>query len=153
VRGPRAPLLELADVAAVFTTYASCMTEALLLSSGRGYKLTPRSRGVEHYHASAARGRGVIIAAAHTAGWEVAGPVVAGVHPGDVVVVMQRERDDQARAIQDEARSRSGVKVVHIGDSAFDALTLLGHLRRRAVVAMQIDRVPPGVRGRDVRFF
>src|SRR5262245_55914990 len=37
VHGTRAPLVELADVAAVFTTYASCMTEALLLSSGRGY--------------------------------------------------------------------------------------------------------------------
>jgi len=153
VCGRRAAVAELADVAAVFTTYASCLTEALLLASGRGYKLTPRSRGVEHYHACASRGRGVIIATAHTAGWEVAGPVLSGVHPGDVVVVMQRERDDQARAIHDQARSRAGVKVVHIGESAFDALTLLGHLRRRAVVAIQIDRMPPGMRGRDVHFF
>src|SRR6185503_18749212 len=153
VRGPRSPLVELADVAAVFTTYASCLTEALLLASGRGYKLVPRSRGVEHYHACAAKGRGVIIATAHTGGWEVAGPVLSGVHPGEVVVVMQRERDALARKIQDEARSRAGVKVVHIGESAFDALALLGHLRRRSVVAIQIDRVPPGVRGRQVRFF
>src|SRR5262249_23158925 len=31
-------------------------------------------------------------------------------------------------------------------------LPLLSHLRRRAVVAMQIDRVPPGVRSRPVSF-
>src|SRR5262245_59480618 len=152
VLGPRPPLTELIDVAAVFSTYASCLTEALLLGSRRDYKLLSRSRGVEHYHACAAKGRGVIVAAAHTAGWEIAGPVLSGVHPSDVVIVMQRERDERARAIQDEARSRAGVKVVHIGDSPLDALELLGHLRRRAVVAIQIDRVPPGMRSREVTF-
>ena len=153
ILGPRPAVEELRDVAAVFTTYASCLTEALLLGSDRGYQLKSRSVGVERYHACAAEGRGVIIATAHTGGWEVAGPVLSGVHKGEVVVVMQRERDERARAIQDEARSRAGVKVVHIGESAFDALTLLGHLRRKAVVAMQIDRVPPTMRSRTVRFF
>ena len=153
ILGPRPAARELRDVAAVFTTYASCLTEALLLGSDRGYQLKSRSVGVERYHACAAEGRGVIIATAHTGGWEVSGPVLSGVHKGEVVVVMQRERDERARAIQDEARSRAGVKVVHIGESAFDALTLLGHLRRKAVVAMQIDRVPPTMRSRTVRFF
>jgi len=153
ILGKRPAIDELRDVAAVFTNYASCLTEALLLGSERGYELSSRSVGVERYHACAAEGRGVIIATAHTGGWEVAGPVLSGVHKGEVVVVMQRERDERARAIQDQARSRAGVKVVHIGESAFDALTLLGHLRRQAVVAMQIDRVPPTMRSRTVRFF
>jgi phosphatidylinositol dimannoside acyltransferase len=146
-------LLELVEVATVFANYASCLTEALLLGSDRGYKLTSQSRGVDNYYASAAEGRGVIIATAHTGGWEVAGPVLSNVHPADVVVVMQRERDPRARAIQDEARARAGVKVVHVGDSPFDALALIGHLRKRSVVAMQIDRVPPGVRRRNVSLF
>jgi KDO2-lipid IV(A) lauroyltransferase len=153
ILGKRSTIDELRDVAAVFTNYASCLTEALLLGSERGYELRSRSVGVERYHACAAEGRGVIIATAHTGGWEVAGPVLSGVHKGEVVVVMQRERDERARAIQDQARSRAGVKVVHIGESAFDALTLLGHLRRGAVVAMQIDRVPPTMRSRTARFF
>ena len=153
VVGTRSPLREMVDVAAVFSNYASCLTEALLLGSHRGYKLTSRTRGVDHYFQSASEGRGVIIATAHTGGWEVAGPVLSNVHPADVVVVMQRERDPRARAIQDEARARAGVKVVHVGESPLDALALLGHLKRRSVVAMQIDRVPPGVRSRSVPLF
>lgn len=153
VLGERDRLTEARQIGAVFSCYASCLTEALLLSSGRGYEIAPSARGVEHWHDCSADGRGVIIATAHTAGWEVAGPVLRGVHPHDVVVVMRRERDEGARLIHDQARQRAGVKVVHIGDDPMDALTLLGHLRRRAVVAMQIDRVPPGVRSRTVSLF
>lgn len=152
ILGARGPLEELVDTAAVFTNYAQCLTEALLLASQRGYRLTSRGRGVEHYFRSAAEGKGVIIATAHTAGWEIAGPVLSGVHPADVVVVMQRERDQRARALQDEARARAGVKVLHVGDSPLDALGLVAHLRRRSVIALQIDRVPPGIRSRTVRF-
>lgn len=150
--GERPPLVELRDVAAVFATYASCLTEGLLLGSGRGYKLTSHAPGVEHYLACAAEGRGVIIATAHTGGWEVAGPMLSEVHPAEVVIVMRRERDPRARAIQDEARLRAGVKVVHIGDSPFDALPLLRYLKGGAVVAMQIDRAYPGMRKRKVSF-
>jgi len=153
VLGERDRFTEARQVAAVFSCYASCLTEALLLSSGRGYEIASSAQGVENWHDCSADGRGVIIATAHTAGWEVAGPVLRGVHAHDVVVVMRRERDEGARLIHDEARQRAGVKVVHIGDDPMDALTLLGHLRRRAVVAMQVDRVPPGVRSRTVSLF
>src|SRR5690606_39326217 len=68
------------------------------------------------------------------------------------VLAMQRERDPEARAIQDAARQRAGVQVVHIGDGPLDGLPLLDHLRRGGVVAMQIDRVPPGMRSREVTF-
>jgi phosphatidylinositol dimannoside acyltransferase len=153
ILGPRSSVAELADVAAVFSNYASCLTEALLVGSNRGYRLQSHSRGVERYHQCAAAGRGVIIATAHTGGWEVAGPVLSGVHQGEVIMVMQRERDERARAIQDRARHRAGVKVVHIGDGALDALPLLGCLRRGAVVAMQIDRLPPGMRSRTSSLF
>lgn len=152
ILGPRPPVEELVDVAGVFANYASCLTEALLLASRR-YELTTRSRGVEHYFDAAKDDKGVIVATAHTAGWEIAGPVLSGVHPADVVVVMQRERDERARALQDEARARSGVKVVHVGDSPLDALGLVTHLRKRSVIALQIDRVPYGVRRREVPFF
>src|SRR5262245_45483483 len=81
VLGERGALVELGDVASVFANYASCLTEALLLGSGRGYRLVSRSRGVEHYRDCAEKHAGVIVATAHTAGWEVAGPVMSGVHP------------------------------------------------------------------------
>ncbi|WP_437683317.1 lysophospholipid acyltransferase family protein [Sorangium sp. So ce131] len=152
IRGPRSRVVDALDTAAVFAAYGSCITEALLLASGRGYTLTRRSRGVEHYRAAAAAGRGVLVATAHTGGWDVAGQVLGVVHPEGVVLAMQRERDAEARAIQDEARQRAGVQVVHVGDGPLDALPLLGHLRRGGVVAMQIDRVPPGMRCREVTF-
>lgn len=147
VLGPRPPLQEAQEVAAVFATYASCLTEAMLLD-GRRYAMASLPRGVERYQACAAEGRGVIIVTAHTAGWEFAGSVMRSVHPGEVWVVMARERDEHARAIQDRARERAGVKVAHIGESALDALPLMHALRRNAVVAMQLDRVPPGSRFR-----
>lgn len=58
VHGPRPTLVELMDVAAVFTNYARCLTEAMLISGGRGVALIPRSRGIERFRASAAEGRG-----------------------------------------------------------------------------------------------
>ena len=131
VRGPRSPLIDRMDAFAVFANYASCLTEAMLLASDRGYTVSSRTRGVEHYHGAAAAGRGVIIATAHTGGWDVAGPVLGGVHEGGVVLAMQRERDPEARAIHDAARQRAGVQVVHIGEGPLDALPLLAQLRRR----------------------
>jgi len=150
VLGSRPKWQERREVAEVFATYASCLTEAMLLD-GRKVEMASLPRGVERYQACAAEGRGVIIVTAHTAGWEFAGSVMRGVHPGEVWVVMQRERDEHARAIQDRARERAGVKVAHIGESAFDALPLLHALRKNAVVAMQLDRVPPGSRSRVAR--
>ncbi|WP_437820924.1 lysophospholipid acyltransferase family protein [Sorangium sp. So ce1078] len=152
VRGPRPRLVDMLDSASVFATYGSCITEALLLASGRGYTVERRSRGVEHYRACAAAGRGVLIVTAHTGGWDIAGQILGVVHPGGVMLAMQRERDADARAIQDAARQRAGVQVVHIGDGPLDALPLLKHLQRGGVVAMQIDRVPPGMRSREVAF-
>ncbi|KYF65811.1 hypothetical protein BE15_37905 [Sorangium cellulosum] len=152
VRGPRSRVADVLDTAAVFATYGSCITEALLLTSGRGYAVQRRSRGVEHYHACAAAGRGILMVTAHTGGWDIAGQILGVVHPEGVMLAMQRERDAEARAIQDAARRRAGVQVAHIGDGPLDALPLLGHLRRGGVVAMQIDRVPPGMRSREVPF-
>ncbi|WP_235879717.1 lysophospholipid acyltransferase family protein [Polyangium aurulentum] len=153
VLGPRPYVQEMADVGAVFANYASCLTEAMLLGTERGHGIVAHARGVEHYEACMAEGKGLIIATAHTGGWEAAGPMMSKVHPGEVVVVMARERDERARALQDELRERAGVRVVHIGETALDALPLLRHLKTNAVVAMQIDRVPPGMRAREVTLF
>jgi KDO2-lipid IV(A) lauroyltransferase len=66
----------------------------------------------------------------------------------DVVVVMRRERDARAQAILDDVRDRSGARVVNVGDDPLEALPLMRHLREGGLVALQIDRLPQGIRGR-----
>jgi lauroyl/myristoyl acyltransferase len=153
ILGPRPATTEAADIASVFINYASSLTEAMALGTNRGDGIVSRGIGVEYYESCLAQGKGVIIATAHTGGWEAAGPMMSKVHPGEVFVVMARERDPKARALQDELREKAGVRVVHIGETAFDALPLLRRLQQNAIVAMQIDRIPPGMRGRAVTLF
>jgi KDO2-lipid IV(A) lauroyltransferase len=98
-------------------------------------------------------GRGVLLVTAHTGGWETAGAILAREWGLRVMIAERAERDAGARAIQDEARRMQGLLVAHVGDDPLSALPLVRHLREGGVVALQIDRVPPGVRARDVTMF
>jgi KDO2-lipid IV(A) lauroyltransferase len=66
---------------------------------------------------------------------------------------MQSEPDVRSRRIQDAARSRSGVKVVHVGEDPLAVLPLLTHLRGGGVVGVQIDRAPRTMRALAVQLF
>ncbi len=140
------------DVAKVFTGYASSLTEAFAVGSGRSERLVAEIKGDPLYHAAKAKGRGVIVATAHTSGWYAAGPVLGSVYDDEVIVVMQRERDEAAQQIQQRSRDELGLRVVHIGADPLAAMPLLSHLRKGGVVALQMDRVPKGQRGRAVTF-
>lgn len=147
--GGRRPLRETVDMARLFASYASCLTEAFVTATGRG-GLTIHVVGDEHYDAAVAKGRGIILATAHTGGWHAAGSALSVVHREEVLVVMQRERDERAQSLQDDGRTERGARFIRIGSDPLDALPLLSHLRRRGAVALQIDRVPPTMRGRSV---
>jgi KDO2-lipid IV(A) lauroyltransferase len=67
-------------------------------------------------------------------------------------MVMAPEADERARELQDQAREASGLRVAHVGGDAFGSIGLLKELRRGAIVALQIDRLPPGMRTRAVSF-
>lgn len=149
VLGPRPPAQEIQDVAAVFVNYAHCLTEAVLIGTNRGYHVKPRVVNVEHYEACIAQNRGIIVATAHTGGWDISGSILRKDRNQKVFIVMARERDSGARQVQDEMREKAGVGIVHIGDSPFDALPLLKHLKENAVIAMQIDRTPMNMRARE----
>lgn len=151
--GPRGHVAEALDVARVFSSFASCLTEAILVAKGRPDRLLGLATDDENFLGPARAGRGLIVATAHTGGWQAAGPLLRCLHASDVLVVMARERDARAEAIMSDARERAGVRIVHVGTSPLDALPLLSHLRRGGVVAVQIDRVPSGMRGRDVTLF
>jgi KDO2-lipid IV(A) lauroyltransferase len=151
--GPRDPLTEAADVARVFTSYASCLTDAFIAGSDRGDPLRVRCLDEPTLAGVLAEGRGMILATAHTGGWQIAGVALQSLHTTEVLVVMRRERDRRAQALQDAARDRAGVRVAHVGEDPLESLPLLRHLRQRGVVAMQIDRLPQGMRGRKSELF
>lgn len=131
-------------VYSLFANYASALTEAFVAGSGRRDKVEGRIVGDEHYRAARAGGKGVIVATAHTSGWYVAGPLLGSVYDDEVLVVMRKERDPNAERVQAEARDRLGLKVVLLGDDPLAAIPILAHLRKGGVVALQVDRVPPG---------
>lgn len=151
--GRRRAIDEARDVARVFVNFAACLTEAFVASSERGERITGLCLNDDNYVHAVQQGAGVIIVTAHTGGWHAAGPLLRSVHAADVLVVMQRERDERAQAVQDSAPDRVGVRVQRIGDDPLSSLPLLAHLRRRGVVAVQVDRVPHGMRGREVELF
>jgi lauroyl/myristoyl acyltransferase len=153
VRGPAGRVRNAIDVVETFAGYASCLTEVLSTGSKNGgtpEAIVYRNPRVE---AHLAAGGGVIFATAHTAGWETMGPLLARDHDVRVMVVMQPERDPAARELNDLARGAHGVRIVHVGDDPLASLPLLRHLRDGGVVALQMDRVPPGMSERKVTLF
>jgi phosphatidylinositol dimannoside acyltransferase len=153
IRGKVGRAREAREVARTFASYASCLAE--VLSSGtknaRVPDLTVLGKGT--IDEALARGKGVVMVTAHTAGWEVVGPVLGAFYGVELVMVMRAEGNAKARQLQDEARRASGLTVVHVGEDPFSSLPLMRKLRQGAVVAMQIDRAPPGMRARRVRLF
>jgi len=153
VLGRRARHRELADVFRTFSHFASCLTEALATGGPRAEPAQCEVEGAEHLERALRLGRGVILVTAHTGGWETVGPILMRRFGLDMMVAMLREPDARALRIQDRARERSGIKVAHIGREPLSALPLFSHLRRGGALGIQIDRVPPAMRGLSVRLF
>jgi lauroyl/myristoyl acyltransferase len=149
IRRSRGPLRDAADVARTFATYASCLADVL----GGVRRSEALVRGELHVDDALADGRGLLIVTAHTAGWEVVGPLLARDRHLDITIVEAAEPDAAASAIQDDARQARGLRVAHVGEDPLSALPLIKHLREGGVVALQIDRAPRGVRTRAVTLF
>jgi lauroyl/myristoyl acyltransferase len=151
IRGPASPTTDARDVLATFATYASCLAEVLSNDAPSGPRSPETShRRKHHVHEARAHGKGIIMVTAHTAGWETVGPMVAQSQGLSMMFVMRPEADAGARELQDDARKRAGVSIVHAGDDPLASLPLLRHLRSGGVVALQLDRVAPGMRTRQV---
>ena len=154
IKGPQPAARELRDVAEVFANFAHSMSEGLLIAAERGYFVTNRPVADWHMLSAYAKGQGVIAATAQTAGWDLGGGMLSYIQPEDVLVVMAREPNADARSMSDAHRIRDGVRVVHVDESPLSSLPLLKHLKnRRGIVALKYDRSVPGMRTRKVRFF
>jgi len=143
IRGRRPIWREVLDTTHTFTTYAGCLAETLATGSKNDARPKVEIRGREHVKVAMAQNHGIILLTMHTGGWEVAGPLLAEHTQLDVVIVMEGERDSNAREIHDRVRELSGVRVIHIGPDPLAALPLVRHLAdRKGAAAMQVDRVP-----------
>lgn len=152
IRGPAPLATEMRDVLATFGNYASCLAEVLSNGAEGGPRAPETSINHEEYvHDAIKLNRGIVMVTAHTAGWESVGPVLARDQGLRIMIVMQAEPDQRAQSLQDEARRRAGVIIVHAGDDPLSALPLLRHLRTPGgVVALQLDRFVEGMRTRQV---
>jgi lauroyl/myristoyl acyltransferase len=154
VRGPVSARRGVIEIASTFANFASCLTEVLATGSKNGQAAEAVIHNNPQVEEVLAARRGLIFATAHTAGWESMGPLLAREYGLRVMVVMQRERDALARELNDSMRqAQHGVRIVHVGDDPLASLPLLHHLRDGGVVALQIDRVPPGISARPVTLF
>jgi lauroyl/myristoyl acyltransferase len=153
VRGNRGALRDAIDVARTFATYASCLAETLGARSARGRVPEAVVWGEDHFQDALSAGRGVILATAHTAGWETVGPLLARDKALRVMIAERAEPNEAVRAIHDGARRAHGLLVAHVGDDPISALPLARHLREGGVVALQVDRAPNGLRSRGVTMF
>jgi lauroyl/myristoyl acyltransferase len=152
-RGRVGALRDAVDVVRTFANFASCLTEVLATGSKNGHPLVATFHRSPLVETLLSTPSGAIFATAHTAGWESLGAHLAR-YKKQVLVVMQRERDDRASELQDGMRQLPpGIQILHVGDDPLASLPLIRHLRQGGIVALQIDRVPAGMSGHPVRLF
>ena len=151
VYGRRVAWREQLDAVETLANYAACFAEAI--ASGRK-DVAPRVtvRGEERLRA-ALGGGGVVLVTAHVGPWELTAQLLGSELAADVLLVMEREPNAEARELQDRHRGERGLRVLHIGAHPTDALPLIAHLRRGGVAALQLDRVPPSGRVVSVSLF
>lgn len=140
LRGARGALSERLDVVRTFVAYAHCLAESLAAERPDAQNAMPFIVGREHFDEIVARGCGGVVVTAHTGAWDLIARWLGREHAIDVLVVMQEEPSAPARELHDGVRARAGLRVAHVGAHPLDALPLLSHLRRRGIVAVQLDR-------------
>jgi phosphatidylinositol dimannoside acyltransferase len=151
VHGTRGALREQLDVLGTLGNYAACFTEAM--AAGRhDTRVRVSVSGEEHLPQALAQG-GVVVATAHVGPWELTAQLLGTELQADVLVVMEAEPNAEAGRLQDAWRRERGLRVLHVGAHATDALPLLAHLKRGGVAALQLDRAPPSGRVLDVSLF
>jgi len=105
------------------------------------------------------RGGGAVIRrprSAHTGSWEVVGRLIGRKHRAPLTMVMTEEQNASTRAFADALRTRKNegdLELAYVGTDPLAALPLVNALRRGRVVALQFDRVPPGMASVAVPFF
>jgi phosphatidylinositol dimannoside acyltransferase len=149
--GPRPTLLEERDILSTFVAYAHCLAESLGSERKDARSARCEVPGSAELDELVKSDSGFIIGTAHTGGWDVAAQCLMAQSGRKVVLVMDREPDERARALQDLLRGKRGIEVAHVGADALEGLALLRHLKQGGVVAVQLGRSPKGSRNVEVQ--
>ena len=95
--------------------------------------------GTEHFHASHAAGKGVVLLTAHAGNFELGG-LLLKLWDLKVHAVYKPDRFAAVERLRDRIRSQGGVVGVPVGGSGFATLPLVKVLREGGLVGMQGDR-------------
>jgi predicted LPLAT superfamily acyltransferase len=104
--------------------------------------------GMEHFHELQSREGGAIILTAHMGNYDLGAQLFAEISRRQIVMVRAPEADPDTRRFEEEQHGRtvpSGLKVDFSTRASELALDLLDSLQRGEIIAIQGDRVTPGI--------
>ncbi|MGE3310786.1 MAG: MMPL family transporter [Limisphaerales bacterium] len=99
--------------------------------------------GWEHLEAARKTGRGVLLVTPHLGNWEFGAPLLAN-RGIQLVVITLSEPGEGFTEMRIKARARWGIETLVIGHDPFAFVEVIKRLQDGAVVALLIDRPPPG---------
>ena len=97
-----------------FASFASSLTDAFAVGSDRGERLVASIEGESSFIQARAMKRGIVVLTAHTSGWHASGPVLAVDESASAILVMRKERDPAAAAVQELAREHLGARTLQL---------------------------------------
>ncbi len=139
----------------VFWNYAWTITDNARLQETRvppDWEFT----GYEHFAALQERSEGAIMLTAHMGSYDLGAHMFGETSARKLLVVRAPESDPQTREFQEELHGRTVGDAVHVdfNTRAHElALDLLDAVRQGHIVAIQGDRVTPGVSSADAALF
>lgn len=95
--------------------------------------------GIEHFHASLAEGKGMVLLTAHAGNFELGG-LLLKLWDLQVHAVYKPDRFEAVERLRDRIRRQGGVVGLPVGGSGFATLPLVRILREGGLVGMQGDR-------------
>jgi lauroyl/myristoyl acyltransferase len=127
----------------IFQNYAIYMVDffrLLAMSLQDSRRCAQLYEGRRHLDEALAQGRGVLLLTAHLGNWEIGGLGLRALGYPVTVVTLKHNSAFTNRLIN-TMRTRHGIGVIELGNSAYDGIEILRALQRQEVVALLGDRV------------
>lgn len=136
----------------VFVSFAHSLNETLEFLSPRRQPMEIDHPAHDRIAKALATGRGAVFVTCHFGNWDVAAQSLS-TYGVPVNLVMAREANETTDEYVRAAREEAGLRVLISDGSVFRTFSMLRALRRREIVAMQLDRPLGGPGARQIEFF